>query len=113
MASATSNQAVIAAGGTTSTAIQLGNITPTERIIGLIMPAAFTGTSLTFQVSNDDSTYVDLYDNAGTQVSVTVSTSRAVSFKADHASLLSGWNFIKIISGSTEATARTIIVVVK
>ena len=46
-------------------------------IYGLIIPATFEGSSLGFQVSHDNSTFVDLYDNTGTIVALACTVSRA------------------------------------
>lgn len=92
---------VIASSGTVSTAIQtvgfaFGSIT---------LPAAFTGTALTFQTSSDDSTYVAAYDDEGTQITIgTVAASRRFRLP----NKLFPANYIKIVSGSSEGAERTI-----
>jgi ABC-type spermidine/putrescine transport system permease subunit II len=107
-----STSVVIANGQTTSVAYDLG-LGPSSRIVGFIMPAAFTGTALTFQVSKDDSTYTALYDSANAQVSFTVAASRAYGFKQDIRAVLSQWSFLKVVSNGTEAADRTIEFVVR
>lgn len=82
-------------------------------IRGLQLPATFDGTAITFQVSNDDSTYLALYDETGTLVSVTVAASRAVGFKQDLIARLSGWRFIKLLSNASETANRSVDVIVK
>jgi hypothetical protein len=54
--------ATIASAATTSGAITLGANT----ITGMVLPAAFTGTALSFQVSADGATYGALYDSTNT-----------------------------------------------
>lgn len=78
---------------------------------GLQMPAAFTGTSITFQVSADNgTTYQALYDVTGTtQVSMTVTTSRSYDLPAE----LASWTHFKIVSGSAEGGVRSLTVVGK
>lgn len=93
--------ATIANGATTSPAVDLGGYA----LIGLLMPAAFTGTTITFQMSPDNSTFYDVYNTSGTQGSVTVAASRAVIFAAGD---FIGERFVKLISGSTEGGARVI-----
>lgn len=93
--------AVIAAAGTTSAAILLYGL----RAVGIFIPSAFTGTTITFTVSSDGVTYVPLYDSAGTQVSITVSTSRYIYFDPV---IFAGIAYLKVVSGSTEGTARTL-----
>ena len=68
------------------------------------MPAAFTGTALTFQVS-DGYGFLALYDEYGTAKSITVAASRAI--------MLSPAEFwftqrMKLVSGTAEAAARTV-----
>lgn len=52
--------ATIASGASLSNAVDLG----TGRLVGLIMPAAWTTASISFQGSADGSSYFDLYDDA-------------------------------------------------
>ncbi len=96
-------QAIIAASSNTSAAILLFGL----RAVGIFIPSAFTGTTITFTVSSDGVTYVALYDSTGTQVSVTVSTSRYIYFDPV---IFAGIAYLKIVSGSTEGTERTLIV---
>lgn len=77
---------------------------------GLQMPAAFTGTTITFQVSIDGSTFQALYDATGaTQVSMAVAASRSYDLPAE----LTAWAMFKIVSGSAEAADRALLVVGK
>jgi hypothetical protein len=77
---------------------------------GLQMPAAFTGTTVSFQVSADDgTTYQALYDTTNTLVSMTVAASRSYDLPAE----LAAWDHFKIVSGLAEGAARTLIVVGK
>lgn len=52
--------ATIAAGTSLSGAADLG----TGRVVGLILPAAWTSAAITFQASADGTTFFDLYDDA-------------------------------------------------
>lgn len=75
-------------------------------LAGIYMPAAFTGTALTFQAcSTVNGTYLDVYNSAG-QVSYTVSTSRYIAIDPKD---FQGIAFLKIKSGSAEGGARTLI----
>lgn len=95
--------AVISAAGTKSAAIQLGGMA----LVGLILPATFTGTTLTFEVcSTLAGTYTPLYDSANALVSMTVAQGRAYAVAPAN---FQGIQFLKIVSGSTEGSARTII----
>jgi hypothetical protein len=69
-----------------------------------IIPAAFTGTVITFSVSRDDSTYFNQYDEGNNQISYTVATSRAYPLPPE----VFDWPFVKLTSGSAEGAARTI-----
>lgn len=97
----------IANGATTSDAFAAGGLA----MFGIIMPAAFTGTSITFTVSSTFAgTYVPLYDSTGTAVTATTAgTSRAI----DCPTQLAAFPFWKIVSGSTEGGARSIVVIGK
>lgn len=90
--------ATIANTGSLSAAIQLGGRVP----VGLIMPAAWTAASLTFQVSVDGSTYVDLYSlaNPSAEYTLTVSTSRAIPLDA---AVFAGAAYLKVRSGTSGA----------
>jgi len=76
---------------------------------GIVMPAAFTGTSLGFQVSHDGVTYQTLYGPTGAAVSFTVAAGRTYSFTADVANELSHWRWVKVVSGSAEGADRSVI----
>ncbi len=96
----------IANGQTVSDAVDLGGLRP----IALVTPAALTGTSFTFQSSVDGTTFVPVYDSSGSQVSVTVSTSRFVVLSPTS---FAGVRHLKVVSGSAEGAARTIQIVAR
>lgn len=107
MASISMYIATIANGTTTSDAIPIDSAVA----LGLQMPSAFTGTSITYTVSADKGvTYQALYDATG---AVAVSTSVAASRSYDLPAELSSWTHFKIVSGSSEGGARTLYVVMK
>ena len=101
----TSVDVVIANGATTSTAISMDG----ARIpLAIQLPAALTGTVITFQASVDSGvTYTALYDES-TLYSLTVSTSRWVALKR---SVFDAVTLVRLISGSTEGGTRTIQVI--
>lgn len=75
---------------------------------GFTTPAAFTGTTISYQVSVDNSTFQTLYDQFGAQVvTAAVTTSRSYALPAE----LYGWPYVKIVSGSAEGADRTLNVV--
>ena len=99
-------EVTIASSGTVSTAANLLGM----RLVGIVTPAALTGTALTFQGSADGSTYTALYDTAGDAVGATVAADRWVVLDpADFA----GIPYIKAVSGSAEAAERTITLIVR
>lgn len=81
-----------------SAAINLRGFVPK----GILMPAAWGAASVTFQAAEAEAgTYQDLYDSAGTEVSVTVAGGRAVGFSTAVQDLLAGVAFVKLRSGTT------------
>ncbi len=90
----------IANNGTTSDAVQSVGYAA----FGLVMPAAFTGTTISFLVSADGVTYQALYDRYNVLVSMTVAVSRSYDLPVE----LAGWHSFKIVSGSSEGAARTL-----
>jgi hypothetical protein len=106
--------AIIPAGGSLSAEIDLYQ----DSLLAFQMPAAFTGTALTFQASaTAGGTYADVYDDAGAEVSVTVAQGRTVSASAA-AAKLAPLRFIKVRSGATgnptvEVAERNILLITK
>jgi ABC-type Fe3+-hydroxamate transport system substrate-binding protein len=75
-------------------------------IIGISMPAAFTGTALTFQANDGSGTTFNTVTNAaGTTVSVTVAANRYVSLDP---AALRGFASVKVVSSGTEGAERVI-----
>ena len=76
-------------------------------LCGVVFPATMTGTAITFDYSVDGSSWIDVFETDGTEVSYTVSADNVVRVDP------SGWafasnGFIRITSGSTEAADRKI-----
>lgn len=90
--------------GTVSNALAIGDFT----IGGFILPAAFTGTAITFQVSVDGDTFVALNDSSGA-VSLTVAQGKGYALPAS----VMGFRWLKFVSGSSEGADRTIQVMLK
>lgn len=114
MAATVTHTAVIAAGGTKSNACDLGSVGPGQGLAGFILPDTFTGTAIKFEVNTEDNddTYKPLY-NAGTELSITCAQARAQGLTADQRALLFGWRYVKLVSGSTEGSERSIKLLVK
>lgn len=90
----TTATATIANGAALSAAVSLAG----KGIIRLNMPASWTAANLTFQVSADNATYLDLYDKNGSEYTVTAAASRSIILPpADFV----GVNYIKIRSGTS------------
>lgn len=96
--------ATITSGQTKSAAVHaLGG-----SIVAIETPAALTGTALSFEGSRDGSTYVPLYDETNTALSVTVGTSRGYAIPPYW---FKGWTFIKVVSNAAEGADRSIVLV--
>ena len=94
----------IANGGTTSTSITM----EASRVpVAILLPAAFTGTSLNFQASVDGSNFFSIYDE-GTLYAPAVAASRYVGLKRVP---MDGVRYLKVISTSAEAASRSITVI--
>lgn len=99
--------ASIANGQTVSAAI------PTQALslVGIQLPAAFTGTTITFQGSVDGSTYqVVKSTTSGTSLSYTVAQGTYVAIDPTP---FYGLAYIKLVSGSSEAAGRSFFVTLK
>lgn len=93
-------QVTIANGASLSGAVAIGDHVP----VGIAMPAAWTAASLTFQVSADGgTTWLDLYDTAGTEVAYTVAADRYIPLDP---SIWIGINMIKVRSGTAAAAVN-------
>ena len=76
-------------------------------LCGVQFPAAMTGTAITFDFSLDNSTWVDVKETDGTEVSYTVSAGDVVRVDP------SGWAFasngyIRVTSNGNEAADRSL-----
>jgi len=96
--------ATIAASGTKTDAIEI----KASVAFGVALPATFTGTALTFEVSTDNVTYQALHNTSGA-VSLTVAQGKSYALPAE----LTAWPWFKIVSGSTEGSARSLVIVRK
>lgn len=75
-------------------------------LCGVLLPAAFTGTALTFEAcATVGGTYVPVYNAAGA-VSYTVAQARYIAIDPKD---FQGILFLKIKSGSAEGAARTLV----
>lgn len=95
--------ATIANGVQESAALDMGGFT----LCGILLPAAFTGTALTFEVSDSLSgTFVALKSTtSGTALSYTVAQG---TYAAIDPKDFQGVNFLKLKSGTAEGAARAL-----
>jgi hypothetical protein len=109
MAHQTPTDAKIASGASLSGIIRCNDGLPAA----IAMPSTWTTASLTFQGSADGVTFLDLYDSAGNEITVTAAASRLIVF---HPADLCGLVALKVRSGTSgtpvnQAADRTLSVV--
>lgn len=98
--------AAIASGQSLSAAVVVNG----DALVEIQMPATWTTANLTFQTSPDGTTFQDLYDEEGTEVTVTAAASRNIKLNgAEWANI----EWLKVRSGTTgtavnQGGARTI-----
>lgn len=76
-----------------SDGVNIGGVEP----VNIQVPATIDGSQFTFQVSNDDSTYVNLYDEAGNEIAVQFGASRGVRLDPND---FRGWTYMKVRTGT-------------
>jgi len=94
----------ISSGQTTSDIVTLNGF----GMVGIILPAALTSTSMTFTGSQDGTNFSALYNTSGTQLNITVAASRIILFSPGD---FVGVNYLKLVAGSAEGADRTIQVI--
>jgi len=73
--------------------------------LAIVTPSALTGTTFKFQASADQGANFYALYNEGTEYSVAVNTSRYIALNPN---VFEGVKVVRIVSGSSEAAARTI-----
>jgi hypothetical protein len=107
----TTTTATIANGASLSGAVNLSGWT----LIGIDMPASWTAANLTLQASVDNSTWDNVFDSLGTEVTITAAASRFILLNpADFVSV----RYLKVRSGTSgtpvnQGGARTITLIVR
>lgn len=96
--------AVIPASGTTSGTI---TVQKNKTLIGIRIPAAMTGTSLSFRMGVAGSTVYELIYRANTLYSFTVPTAGPARWEIVDHSYFAAAEFIQIVSNATEAAQRS------
>ena len=69
-------------------------------LVAIQMSGVWTAAGLTFQGSNDGTTYGNVYDDAGNEVALTVDALQYITFDQDIRANLSGIRWIKVRSGT-------------
>lgn len=105
--------ATIASAASLSNAVCLGD----GMLCGILMSASWTAASLTFQVSEDGTTWKDLYDEAGSEIAL-APTSPAGKRLAVGPDSFAGVIFLKVRSGTTgspvaQAAERTLTLIAR
>src|SRR6267154_5411377 len=102
-----SNQVTIANSGTVSTNIDLTHKT----LVGIIMPAAFTGIALTINMSTSlNGTYVPI-QSQGSTYSLTCGPNMFIPI--ENCYITAGARFVQIVSGSAEGGSRTLTLITR
>ncbi len=91
--------ATILAGAALSAEVPLGEKT----LVGIVMPAAWTAASITFQATPDDVNFYELYDGAGNEVTVTAAAGQFIQIDPTKWRGITG---IKVRSGTAAASVN-------
>lgn len=95
-------QVTVTVGQTVSGAVDLKG----DTVIGIYVPTGFSGSVITFQASPDGVTYFAVNDETGGAISIPVT---AGTFVKVDPSYLAGVRFLKLVSGTAQATADSVI----
>lgn len=94
----TQKTVTIASGASLSGAISMHLDQNPQVPVALEMPATWTAAGLTFQASYDGVTYNNVYDDGGTELTLTVSSSRHVTLEPRY---FVGIRYLKVRSGTS------------
>lgn len=105
--------AISSAAAGLSDAIDLGGY----RVGGVVMSTGWTAANLTFDVSEDNSTFRPLYTDTGGEITIVAGTSQALAIGPTMAAYLGAFRYIKVRSGAVgtvvaQTTDRTLALVV-
>lgn len=75
-------------------------------LVGVITPADFDGTTITFQQSADNLTWYPVHDSAGNVVTLTTAASRYTAANPD---LFLGIRYLKAVAGTNQTTTDTLL----
>lgn len=102
----------IANGATVSSATNIAGPGAGATVVAVIIPPAFTGTAMTFQVSNDNVTYRAL-NNLTAPISLTVAADKHIGLTRDAQDAFAGAGWVKVVSGTAEGAARNVTLLVR
>lgn len=72
-----------------------------KTLVGIVMPAGWDAASITFQGTVDDTNFGNLFNDAGTEVTITTpAATQQIMFRQDLVAILRGVTGIKIRSGT-------------
>lgn len=74
------------------------------RAFGINVPATVAGVSATFQVSDDGTTWKDLYKNDNTALSVSITAGKFIGF-GDWIPYFAPWRYVRIVSSAAASGA--------
>lgn len=99
----TSSTLTIAAAGTTSDSVEVGN--PTD--VGLIVGALSPSTTITVQVSQDNSTWAGVVDKAGAAEMVLASGAGGVAVDTNALGAILAYKYVRIVAGAGQTNGAT------
>lgn len=99
--------------GDTALRVEISGTNPSDPIdlraassFGFTLPATFTSTAITFDVSHDGTTFTPLHGGSGV-ISLTVAQGNSYTAPPE----ASPWPWVRLSAGSSESSARVITVV--
>lgn len=78
-------------------------------VVGFYTPDTLSGSSFTFEAADaQDGTFLPVKNSGGSAISFTVAASGYYGFTADQIAAFRGVEWLKIVSGSSEAAGRKV-----
>ena len=97
---------VIAASASVSSIVDLGGAS----LVGIIFPATMTGSSITFNASNDGVNFYEMYSTVGGALSVIFTASAWVGIVPSD---FAGVKYLQLVSNGTESSSRQITLIAR
>jgi hypothetical protein len=92
----------VSSSGTTSTSADISNCSE----LGLFVPTITSGT-VTVQVSEDDSNYFGLVNQAGTAILALAASTGAVAISGNELGACLPYKYIRVVCGASQGSARS------